>query len=494
MSSAEASIEFLLERLRWPIRLVRWRAAQEIAALFASNKHRRLAHLVYLNWLKTRKLESEVISGLSVLQCTDEGALPDFSALCAVITRPSVLADIVLQAVYGFNSKRGGWRDAHSGRPPASFEPASYFLKHRDVHVAPILGSTLGDLFEKYGVDLPRQWAYEWQCIMDSEGASYSGYPYFFMDEYRDRGVYGQFSQRQCDIYRSAFLRVLAYAVSTGMSVEFASEVSTETLAVSSDFAKTRSVERPSWLTDLPDTFFNADADHYEATRNIVEETRKSTGRMLICLNTPASIDKEKFGYIKISAVLATEDFALSIAKEAYYGGASPWLIGVDTSLNKVLPKENIEERLQPGATGSYLPLSLNIHPFPHGFWHNDYLQIGMAFPASYCFNEITKAQCSEVGIDFESGGIVRGHWSVWHDHWSPLYPKDGHTRSAMLTTVDSNLCEQLSNDLRMRLGWIVEKRLWRSERDYSELKEICDVFFIFNDELLRRNAVGENG
>ena len=65
----EQVMRVLLDRLNWPVRLARWQTANEFAKLFAS-RQRAIATRAYLDWLKSRKFEMEVVSGLSVLLCT----------------------------------------------------------------------------------------------------------------------------------------------------------------------------------------------------------------------------------------------------------------------------------------------------------------------------------------------------------------------------------------------------------------------------------------
>jgi hypothetical protein len=234
--------------------MVRWKVAQEYGTLLSTKRHSELALRVYLDWLSRRELESEVVSAVSILKCVPQGALPPLRQVCAHINAPSILADSILRSIYGWGNICGGWSGAHAGAAPASFEPSDYFLRHKHSHVPPILWDGLERLYKKSNINFPKQWAFEWQELMERTQSPYSGYPYFFIDgTYRQTGVQGQFSQRQDEVYRSAYLRTLAYGVSTGMPMEYANWFASHSLTLNNDFANLKPTSRPQWLGTLPE-------------------------------------------------------------------------------------------------------------------------------------------------------------------------------------------------------------------------------------------------
>ena len=65
------------------------------------------------------------------------------------------------------------------------------------------------------GLPFQRQWAFEWMSLRDKLAIRYTDYPYYF-DNIADvrAGIRGQYWQRMREVYRSAYLRTLAFAVS----------------------------------------------------------------------------------------------------------------------------------------------------------------------------------------------------------------------------------------------------------------------------------------
>ena len=125
----EDTIRMLIERINWPVRMVRLQVAREYAALLGSPKYRHLASQIFLNWIRDRKLESEVVSALAILACTPEQQLIPFQQLKANIQCPSILADVLVQNIY--QRSLGGWLDAHSVEAPPSFAGDMYFDKYK---------------------------------------------------------------------------------------------------------------------------------------------------------------------------------------------------------------------------------------------------------------------------------------------------------------------------------------------------------------------------
>jgi hypothetical protein len=134
-SSIDSTLLVLLERLNWPVRMVRLVTAREYAALLASPVYGKKAAAAYLRWLARRELESQVATGLAVLLCTAKEGLPSFLDVRKAIRQPSIITDMLLQHIYGFGNIKGEWSAAHSGVAPEDFDPDKYFEDHKTMYV-----------------------------------------------------------------------------------------------------------------------------------------------------------------------------------------------------------------------------------------------------------------------------------------------------------------------------------------------------------------------
>jgi hypothetical protein len=477
LATHESTLRMLIERVRWPVRMVRWRTAQEYASLIASKSQRKAALGVYFEWLAARQLESEVISGLAILQCLEERDLPDYGAVNKSINASSVLADVVLQSLYGLGKAHSGWESRYSGDAPPSFEPDRYFTDHKLAQIPGHLSHALERLEQRTGVPLMKQWAFEWKGLMDATQSPASGFPYFFLDnvDYKN-GINGQFSQRQCDIYRSAFLRTIAFAVQKGMPRTFAAGLSTETISVNNDFVKLQPVARPNWLNDFPERCVAPAASLESECRRIIA-VANSNGVFAANLKIPISWQVEKYGELQLNAVLATPDFQILEDDADVYRRRDLWMLGELASFNCLLPEKSPSELTHPGRVGICQPLTLEVWPYPSGFWHNDYFQRGISMPAPYLANPLPSVVCHMHSLEIQSAGKALGEWAVWHDHWSTLYPDSGNPRCGMITTVDRDAVTAAEANQNLKLGWIAELKVWRAKTYYEKLelsRKIC--------------------
>lgn len=474
LASNESSLRMLIERLNWPVRMVRWRAAREYGALLSSKDYSKRALKVYLDWLSSRQFESEIGSALAVLLCTAKNELPSFRAVVGYISKPSILADMMLQSVYGRGKIKGQWEKAHSGEVPPSFRPGKFFLDHKSAHVPPIFGDSLSGLEAKTGLPFMRQWAFEWHCLMESTKSPHSGYPYHFNDLHLNRaGVNGQFSQRQCDVYRSAFLRTLACAVDCwDMPANKADQWALDTLPVNRGLVELDPVDRPPWLSDIPEKCTIAAGSLEPLVRNLIEPGLGQQSMRPVALKIPISADIAEFAALTVLAVLASSDFVPDLNLE-HTPLERPllWTLPDGISLEGPFENRDIATFTSPGITGAAAPLCLDLWPQCSGFWHNDYFQRGIQLPAPYAFQGQVNVACRDNHIEITSGRHSVASWNVWHDRWTPLYAKDGATRCGTLTELHEDEVTKAKDRHGMALGWLVELKVWKRKMEYGEFE-----------------------
>ena len=470
----------LIERLNWPIRMTRWRTAREFSSLLSSRDYSELATDVYLDWLSGRELESEVGSALAVLLCTSEDSLPPFEDVANHITKPSILADAMLENIYGSGEVRGGWEFAHSGQPPSSFKPEIYFLNNKSVYAPPIFGIFLQDIETKTGFPLMEQWAFEWHKLMESTRTPHSEYPYYFVEPSRARcGISGLFSQRQCDVYQSAYLRTLAQAVDFQvLSVSFATELALEALPLNRGLAQLNPAERPAWISNIPEKCVDVSGTLESLVQNLLKSNPGQRHMRPVVLKTPISADLAEFSALSIFAVLASADFVpdLDVERSIFTHGQR-CILPDGISVECPLEEKDISHFTSPGTKGFCAPLCLNLLAYPMGSWHADYFLSGISLPASYVFEDEAEIHCDNDRIDIISGGKKSASWKVWHDCWTPLYARDGSTRCGMLTELREDEIAKAQHRHGMRLGWFVELNIWEQEKDF-QLTRRREFFF----------------
>ena len=83
------TLQMLLERLLWPVPRVRWEVARNLARLIREGDREAASGL--LNWISARRLESEAILGLGIIDAFDLGAYFEFNEVYKAIQAPSHL-------------------------------------------------------------------------------------------------------------------------------------------------------------------------------------------------------------------------------------------------------------------------------------------------------------------------------------------------------------------------------------------------------------------
>ena len=470
----EDTIRMLIERINWPVRMVRLQVAREYAALLGSPNYRHLASQIFLNWIRDRKLESEVVSALAILACTPEQYLIPFQQLKANIQCPSILADVLVQNIY--QRSLGGWLDAHSVEAPPSFAGDMYFDKYKHSHVAPILDHVFGGLEKQYRFPFLKQWKFEWRTLVESTNAPLSSFPYHFMNwanldwaNYRDSGVEGQFIQRQSDVYRSAYLRTLAFAVSHWkMPALFAADVALFSLPVNLELIKLRPGARPKWSADISERNCEPNAPMEPLIREILTKADSKSQMRPVCIKIPVSSNVSLFGDLWITAVLVSADYIPNSGNGPRFSQGVDWPLHDGISFRGSLPRTDIAKFASQGLRGSAIPCCLDLWPTHAGFWHGDYYQLGLSAPATYLFSGDLCIACTEHRVEIFNEQTLTATVSIWHDDWSPLYPKKGTTRCGLVTDMRRSDIARAEQELGLKLGWLARLRLWRREKDYS--------------------------
>jgi len=480
-NSAPLALTFLFQRLKWPVPMSRWRAAKEIRGLLNDPDTRFSTTNALLDYLDQCGTESEVCAILTIVFLTSPAGRPTRTALASRVHCPSILADIILEQTYGQGSGIGRWRQAHSGGAPANFEGGSYFEEHKTAHVPPILVSNLRKLERVSGYPFLQHWAHEWKTLRDKLDTHYTRYPHYFDDVLDARaGIMGQYWQRMREVFLSAYLRTMAYAVSEWhLPQRIAEGYCVEIVDGIAGLFDVEPGARPAWLSDFPERFCAPGADFNPLVRELVRSAR-AEGMMLVSLDTPVASSMQKYAKLTLSAHLVTPDYEVADAALLY---EKMLLMPVaDTFELKGPPPEiSIQEARSEGKKGDEVAVCSCLFPMPFGCWQGDYMNLGLTIPAPYTAPS-TEICCTHESIDcIASDGKVASRTRIWHDNWTPAHPKEGSTRCGTATTIDQEVLAKAMERLGRKLAFFMRLSIWDREKEYGEYAESKRTFFLLD-------------
>ncbi|WP_110787752.1 NACHT domain-containing protein [Rhodopseudomonas palustris] len=470
-SGADLALELLFERLNWPVPMVRWRAAKEIRNLLNDPATMKNAGSLLLDRLEACRTESETCSLLTIIFLTDPAGQPSRADVADRLHKPSALSDALLHQIYATDLDPKAWSSAHSGEAPGDFEPDGYFEEHKTAHVPPILSNNLGRLEARIGKPFLRQWAYEWKQLRERLDTRFTRYPYYFDDVGEVRGgIVGQYLQRQNEIYRSAYLRVFALAVDLwGMPAKLAAEYCSDNAPAIAGLFELEPGKRPDWLADIPERFLAAEPDFKDVVLELVKAGEIGS-RKMVSLSTPFRKDAALYGHLSVTAFFVTDDFKLSDDRDLYEPSTILPLSDYFDPRGRqlALPEDS---PAQEGAEGEAVPVCETLLPIPFGYWQSDYYSRGLSVPASYWLPEDAVLQCGPSALELSSVGSPVASTQIWHDDWTPRYPRGGHTRCGVVSYLDASLLSKAQTESGLRLGWFVERSVWTRESDYGDFE-----------------------
>ena len=468
------ALAMLVERLRWPVKMVRWRAAVGIRDLIENPETREAATDCLLSWMASRRLESEVLSSLSVLSATNAGSRPDFGRVAGSVSCPSLASDFLLLQIYGRTTDL--WQGAHSGPMPDDFEVDPYFTENKSAQVPASLAMDLGYLEEHTRLPFIRQWGYEWSCLSRQLGARNTRYPNYFGDFGLQRqGIMGQFIQRQAEIYRSAYQRTLACAVGEwGVPFRAIASFATYGLPSLPDMFELAPQPRPDWIPAIDVAALGDPVDLVSLARSILD--RQPAGAdQVVSLRIPVDRSLGDFGELEISAFLVDDAFRLAggqmlKTRSSFYGLDRFEFRG---------GRESEVPRSEDGELGTAISVCHDEQPCPQGYWHDDLYQVGARLPATYCFDRSTYRRVTPREVTANMGGETVGSTYFWLDAWTPMYAPNSSTRCGSVTLMKRRRLDAAGGRLGRKVGWFVRLSRMEKPTTYGDLEPTDRTAFL---------------
>ena len=460
----------LMERLLWPIPRVRWEVARAIANLI--RRRDKDASEDLLAWISTRKLESEAVLGLDIIEAFDLGSHFDFAELSAAIQAPSHLSNLILRQNFSDARDLSVFQFAVSSEEPATLplEVESWFERYRTWAVPPLFSIQLEELEAKTGFSFLNRWKHEWRWLQSIHKSPPADHPQFFWGGNRARR--GQVDHVQRELYVSAYLRTLAYATMRGtLSRADAEYYSLWALPFTRGLGDLEPIQRPIWAYDLsscaPENVESLAAQIWDSA---TEDC--NTHETPISLRT-FEVSDDRFIEFEIKLIIEPRAHApinkneikeLSRYVQDQYTGRFKFQI----DHNPIVEFRTLDRQVP--LTELFLPDFIGRAHFGIA------TDIRLASPR--VFGTPATLMCKGSDIHLESAGKVLSRWIHWYADWEPAtFPELGSDVCSLVTVSKSKL-DEIQRLLNIKLRRRTMIRRGDQSGGHGDCEVESEVFF----------------
>ena len=465
-----ALYDVAISRLRLPVPMAKFQVIHQMARALATESSAQTTWNALLRWLRSLKLESEVLEALAIAVLARGSAILSSAELRAAIDAPSVLSDLFIGQALGTPVILHSWLKSHSGEAPAMYQnPTLTDELYAGTIIPPILKNRMEYLEERTRMPFITQWTYEFERQIERNGGAYDGhFTYFSGSHYRDE--IGQFIARRGHFARSAFLRTLALATDQwAMPVEMAQ---TEAMYVSpADMSLLPLLPgvTPAWATHLHNARPSTAAETAALAYSALEEVNRSEGRALFHLNLPLQSDSLYQGELEIISVLTSEN--AEDCRSVFH--LHDWLPGhlfVPRTSDLTLRVDRSDDAVAfPTETGGGLqPALLSLFDYFVGYLHSDLVGRMPCLPANYDSDEPLFVKPRPGGADLLISGNAVGELCYWNWNWRPMHPKEMGTHGGVALVIEGEAVRGLMHVEGMHLHQFWRAHVRTRENDYG--------------------------
>ena len=462
-------LSMLTERLLWPIPRVRWEAARSLARLIRENETETPRAL--LSWIRNRRLESEASIGLSVIDAFNLGAYFDFVDVSTSIQSPSLLSNFLLKKNFddagGLTASCCTISPSEPARLPMQEE--TWFDKYCETAVPGIFKYNLEYLQQSTGLPFLEWWKHDWCWLQTSDFRPEVAHPSFFTGVHRNHQ--GRFNRGQRELYISAYLRTLAFAMVYGMPLNSAEFYARYALPMNRGLADLEPVERPVWARNL----LPYDAGRTKELAQEFWESAKCTIRSGEDLLALRIIDPREDSFIDF-------DIVLVIGPRGFSTG--PPEANTLKDIRMTESPGDMAGSVCGKSGGSVIAITCptgmtqRIWPETLGEVHID-MAMNIRLASIDIFDMSAQVQCGPFDIRLESESEVLSRWVHWYSDWEPMTHRELNSTVNSMTTVSKNHLTKLRASGGLEIARLVQVR-WAGKREINlDLEAVTESFWM---------------
>jgi hypothetical protein len=372
----------------------------------------------------------------------------------------------------------------HSQTAPESFVATAFFEKQVRAFTAPIYAVNIERLQRLYSIPLWQQWAFEWERLVEAERTPLSTKPLWFIGREHEARLPGA-DFKLSELYRSAYLRALAWSVATGgVDFKLARELAAVACPVNLDLWKVQPSRRPEWwpkvesekgpLDTVPGQVWRQMAEAWGKDRRRKRRILAASGRV----NESASLayDLEVLGIFQASTGPRAQNL------EAVF----EWCAGrgVDTVTAPLLfagpiLEEPIEDWTRRIGDWIVLPASGQVTYGLSSRWQYWRMWRVPRLPAPFLVNEQLTFRCTPDTLCIEDSSGIRASLLDWTDGVTDRLVANLSPRSGIVLEADTGLISAFEAATKTTFAWICKLTGCHRRQSY-ETFEMFDIYESF--------------
>ncbi len=281
----EQTLSWLVLRLTWPSIMVRERACVELAALLLHPQLGNATQIALVRWIAEQRLES--VAALGILpflhaKMQNEGYTPPLADLEKSLRMPSLLAWLLLNELDSQQTLTFAGACRHAETAAKTFTPSPFFTKYVKNFLPPGYAELILAIEPQFKLPLWRQGAFEWHYLLTKLEITptrneLDDWLRHFPGEEHYMGIDTLLSE----VYRSAFLRTLAWAADQGVHPEIVAYLAANTCPVDLDLWRVVPHSKPVWWPQIQTATSQIDttvADIWQQIEALWEQNRIGKG------------------------------------------------------------------------------------------------------------------------------------------------------------------------------------------------------------------------
>jgi len=470
-------MDFLLSRLTSPSPLVRERTSAVFGDLLTGPQAFATAASL-LSWLERQTLESVAVLGLLPF-CRAKGASetfePPVADLHRTLQRPSLLSNILLEYLGADPSTFTPISSLHSETASASFEPRSFFQEYAGAFTAPIYSTNVERLERLWSIPVRRQWAFEWEKLADAERVALTTKPLWFMGRRHEAHLPGA-DFRLSEIYRSAYLRALAWSVSTGrLDPNLALNLAGEVCPIDLDLWRLEPRRKPEWWPRVDDPKGQIDIVPGQIWQRLLQiweqQTTGQASQIILAASGRVHEGRSVVYDLDIHGVFQASVGPASADLEPVFQWCERRSIETATPPVRFfgpLLKASLEDWTERIGDWLVIPASGWVANGLSSRWQYWRIWRVPRFPAPFLAERDLTFACTQRAIEISDGTSIRAKFTDWTDGVTDRLTANLSPRSGYVLKAETQMVQRFAEASRTAFAWICRLTGYQRRTSYD--------------------------